>query len=98
TGLDVEAMRLLVAWGADPGLATLRAEEPQRTVRNEVNEVEEDPSGLPPVPVGGPAVHPIHAASGVGYGEGFAGNPHRHVPDGWMDAVRYLIEELGADV
>ncbi len=57
-----------------------------------------DPSGLPPVAVGGPAVYPIHAASGVGYGEGFAGNAHRHTPDGWLPAVKFLIEELGADV
>jgi len=57
-----------------------------------------DASGLPPVVVGGPAVYPIHAASGVGYGEGFAGNAHRHTPDGWLRAVTYLIEELGADV
>jgi ankyrin repeat protein len=57
-----------------------------------------DPSGLPPVPVGGPGVYPIHAASGVGYGEGFAANIHRVVPDGWLPAVKYLVEELGADV
>ncbi len=57
-----------------------------------------DASGLPPVPAGGPGVWPIHAASGVGYGEGFAGNAHRHAPDGWFPAVRYLVEELGADV
>ncbi|WP_419938257.1 ankyrin repeat domain-containing protein [Candidatus Palauibacter sp.] len=57
-----------------------------------------DASGLPPVPPGGPGVMPIHAASGVGYGEGFAGNAHRHTPDGWLPAVKYLIEELGADV
>ena len=41
---------------------------------------------------------PIHAASGVGYGLGFAGNTHRHVPDGWLPAVKFLVEELGADV
>ena len=40
----------------------------------------------------------IHAASGVGYGQGFAGNAHRHAPDAWMAAVKYLIEELGVDV
>ncbi len=50
------------------------------------------------MPVGGPAAKPIHAASGVGYGEGYAGNAHRHVPGGWLPAVRYLVEELGADV
>ena len=56
-----------------------------------------DASGLPPVPAGGPGVWPIHAASGVGYGEGFAGNAHRHAPDGWLPAVRYLVE-LGVDI
>ena len=55
-----------------------------------------DPSGLPPYKAGGPGVFPIHAASGVGYGEGFAGNAHRH-SDSWLEAVQYLIE-LGADV
>ena len=38
------------------------------------------------------------AASGIGYGEGFAANVHRHVPDGWLPTVTYLVEELGADV
>jgi ankyrin repeat protein len=50
------------------------------------------------VPPGGPGVYPIHAASGVEYGEGFAGNSHRHAPDGWLPALKYLVEELGADV
>ena len=61
-------------------------------------EDELDPSGLPPIPVNGPAIFPIHAAAGVGYGQSFAGNAHRYVPDGWMDALRYLVEEHGADV
>jgi ankyrin repeat protein len=43
-------------------------------------------------------VFPLHAASGVGYGEGFESNAHRHVPDGWLPAVKYLVEELGTDV
>ena len=42
----------------------------------------EDVSGLPPVPVGGPGVTPLQAATGVGYGEGFAANSHRHAPSG----------------
>ena len=58
----------------------------------------DDASGLPPVPEGGPGVWPIHAASGVGYGQGYAANDHRHVPDGWLPAVKMLVEELGADV
>ena len=52
----------------------------------------------PPVPPGGPGAFPIHAAAGVEYGEGFAGNAHRHAPNGWMPAIKYLVEELGADV
>ena len=93
--LDVEAMKLLVAYGADPSIPTEKV--PARRYGRGGGE-EADASGLPPVPVGGPAVYPIHAASGVGYGQGFAGNAHRHVPDGWLPAVRYLVEELGADV
>jgi ankyrin repeat protein len=91
---DVEAMRMLVAFGADPNVPTLKP--PPRGRRGDGLEL--DPSGLLPVPAGGPAVYPIHAASGVGYGEGYAGNSHRHVPNGWLPAVKYLVEELGADV
>jgi ankyrin repeat protein len=57
-----------------------------------------DPSGLPVVPSGGPGVFPLHAAAGSEYGEGFAGNAHRHAPDAWLATVKYLVEELGADV
>ena len=41
----------------------------------------------------------IHAASGVGYGEGFAGNAHRHVGE-WVDVRRFkfLVEDIGMDV
>ena len=94
---DVEAMKLLVAWGADPNIPT-RKVPTRRFVFRPEDEPEADPSGLPEVPVGGPAVYPIHAASGVGYGEGFAANQHSHAPDGWIPAVRFLVEELGADV
>lgn len=92
---DVAAMQLLVANGADPGIPTRK---PAERRRRRGADADEDPSGLDPVPVGGPGVYPIHAASGVGYGKDFAANSHRHVPDGWMPAVRYLVEELGADV
>jgi ankyrin repeat protein len=98
---DVEAMRLLVAHGADPNIPTskLPSRGRPRPQGEDGKEKEEgDPSGLPPVPVGGPAVYPLHAASGAGYGEGFAGYAHQHVPGGWMPAVKYLVEELGADV
>jgi ankyrin repeat protein len=91
---DVDAMRLLVAHGADPNVPTRKPVGGRRRRGG----AGPDPSGLPPVPDGGPGVWPIHAASGVGYGEGYAGNAHRAVPDGWVPAVKYLVEELGADV
>ena len=72
-----------------------RAPEPRR---RRDGEAAPDPSGLPPVEAGDPGVWPIHAASGVGYGEGFESNAHRHVPDGWLPSVRYLVEEIGVDV
>ena len=90
---DVAAMRLLAAHGADPNVPT-RAPEPRRRREGDAP----DPSGLPPSVAGGPGVWPLHAASGVGYGEGFESNAHRHVPDGWLPSVRYLIEEVGVDV
>ncbi len=94
---DVKAMKLLVAYGADPDIPTKKT--PRRRFRwSRQNADQPDPSGLSPVPNGGPAVYPIHAASGVGYGVARAGNSHRHVPDGWLPAVKYLVEELGADV
>jgi ankyrin repeat protein len=34
----------------------------------------------------------------VGYGEGFAANSHRYAPTGFLPAIKYLVEELGADV
>jgi ankyrin repeat protein len=46
----------------------------------------------------GPGVLPIHAAAGVGYGNGFAGNSHRHAPDAWMAVMKYLVEDLHTDV
>ena len=93
--LDIDAMRLLLAHGADPNMPTRKIPERKRRGGDADNT---DYSGLPPVPMGGPAVYPIHAASGVGHGQGFAGNSHRHVPDGWLPAVKFLVEELGADV
>lgn len=98
--LDMPAMRLLVEYGADPSTPTMKV--PERTLRRltsliDEDETDGDPSGLPPVPIGGPGVHPIHAAAGVGYGLGLAANSHRHAPNAWLPTVKYLVEELGAD-
>src|SRR4051794_2403141 len=106
---DLEAMKLLVAAGADPNIPTIAPPIPVRR----------GPGGPPqgaggaimptadadkpkfnalPVPAGGPGALAIHAAAGVEYGEGFAGNAHRHAPDAWMAVMKYLVEELHADV
>jgi uncharacterized protein len=95
---DIAAMKLLVAAGADPGVPTIKP--PGRARFGDQTEAREsvDQSGLPPVPIGGPSVTPLHAAAGVGYGEGFGANSHRYAPTGMLAAVKYLVEELGADV
>jgi len=135
-GTDVEAMKLLVKYGADPNIPTMaagggggrgggggggaagRAGGAGAAGRGGAAgaagagdgaavppaapaappEPRLDPSGLPPVPAGGPGVSPLHAAAGAEYGEGFAGNAHRHAPESWLPAVKYLIEVIGADV
>ena len=101
-GTDEKAMRLLLQYGADPGIPTRRPPSRRRGGYGGGGGDRVDPSGLPPVPTGGPGVFPIHAASGVGYsggdGAGRAGVSHIHVPNGWMPSVKLLVEELGADV
>jgi uncharacterized protein len=98
--LDIPAMKLLKKYGADHTIATTK---PSGQMRNDDASPDEsaagkgDPSGLSPIPPGGPGVFPLHAASGVGYGEGFAANSHIHAPDAWMPAVKYLLEELKVD-
>ena len=101
---DVAAMRLLQSYGADPNLSTTKLPsrrrnfDPGNPVSGDDEEDDElDPSGLPKVPVGGPAVHPMHAASGVGFGTSRVAQQHRSVPDGWLPSMRYFIGELGMD-
>jgi ankyrin repeat protein len=92
---DVAAMKLLVARGADPNIPSVKGAGRPRT-GDEQREVE-DVAKIPPIPVGGPGVPAVVAAAGSGYGEGFAANSHRYAPTGMLAAVKYLIEELGAD-
>ena len=100
---DVAAMRLLKSYGADPNLWTTKLParrrnfDPGNPTSGDDEEDELDPSGLPKVPVGGPAVHPMHAASGVGFGTSRVAQQHRSVPDGWLPSMKYFIEELGMD-
>jgi uncharacterized protein len=127
-GTDLMAMKLLIAYGADPDIPTMA---PQQQVRRggggppaagqqgaaggQPTGASGQPQGAggaimptaeagmrkydaPPIPYGGPGAFAIHAASGVEYGEGFAGNAHRHAPGAWLSVVKYLVEELHADV
>jgi uncharacterized protein len=92
---DIEAMKLLIARGADPQITTIKGPTQARQ-QGGVNAG--DPTRLPPMPTGSPGIGPLHAAAGVGYGEGFAGNAHRFAATGMMSAVKFLIEEVGVDV
>jgi ankyrin repeat protein len=103
---DLAAMKLLVAYGADPNIPTIAPPAPIRRGPQGGGPGQDGMAGAaapekpawPLVPPGGPGAYAIHAAAGVEYGEGFAGNAHRHAPDGWLPVVKYLVEELGADV
>jgi ankyrin repeat protein len=92
---DIEGMKLLIARGADPLITTIKG--PSQPRRGEGTNAG-DQSGLQPMPAGSPGIGPLHAAAGVGYGEGFAGNAHRFAATGMMAAVKFLIEEVQVDV
>ena len=130
--VDVDAMKLLIAHGADPNIASNPPPARGRGGRGgggggnlaggggrgggggagggraggadipgySAPQFKLDPQveALAKVAPVGPGVLPVEAAAGVGYGNGFAGNSHRHAPDGWMPAIRYLVEVLHADV
>ena len=90
---DVDAMKMLVAAGADPTITTMKP-----LSRRFPGEGGEDKSGLTPLPIGGPNVTPLQAAAGVGYGFGFAANSHHYAESGMLPAVKYLVDEIGVDV
>jgi ankyrin repeat protein len=96
---DIAAMKLLLSYGADPNIATTKppanARFQQGGTRSGDNR---DGTGIPPLPTGGPDIPPLVAAAGAGYGEGFAANAHRFAPTGMLEAVKFLVEELHADV
>jgi ankyrin repeat protein len=87
-----------------PAEAEIAAAEAQKTVGGAIaaplatEEPSVDPSGMPEVPVGGPFVSPIHVVAGAGYGQSWAANAHIHAPDAWLQSIRFLVEECGADV
>jgi len=96
---DIAGMKLLLAYGADPNIATMK---PPATARFQQGGTRSgdgrDGTGIPPIPTGGPDIPPLLAAAGAGYGEGFAANAHRFAPTGMLAAVKFLVEELHVDV
>ncbi len=93
---DLEAMKLLVAHGADPNIPTSWPEVGMRERRQQDGRQQED-SALPYIPEGAPNAHPIHIAAGGGY-LGLGAFSVRNTPDQFLPAVKYLVEEHGADV
>jgi len=97
---DIAAMTLLLEHGADPNISTTKPPANNRFQQGGTRsgDASRDGTGRPPVPTGGPDIPPLVAAAGAGYGEGFAANAHRFAPTGMLAAVKFLVEEVHADV
>jgi ankyrin repeat protein len=93
---DLEAMKLLVAYGADPTVPTSWPAIGMRERRQQDGRQQED-SGLRSIPEGVPNAYPVHVAAGGGW-IGLGAFSVRSVPDQFMAALKYLIDEHGADV
>ncbi len=93
---DIEAMKALVDHGADPNIPTTLPEVGMRAGRQNDGRLQQD-SGVLPLPEGTPNMYPIHIAAGGGY-MGLGAFQMNSVPNNFLNAVKYLVEEHGADV
>lgn len=93
---DVEAMKLLTSYGADPTIPTAWPDPGMRERRQQDGRQQED-SGLPYIPTNAFNAYPIHVAAGGGF-TGLGSFSVRSVPGSFIPAVKYLVEELGQDV
>lgn len=93
---DIEAMKLLSRYGADPNIPTAWPAPEMRERRQQDGRQQED-SGLPYIPTDAFNAYPIHVAAGGGF-TGLGSFSIRNVPGSFIPAVKYLIEEHGADV
>lgn len=93
---DIEAMKLLASYGADPNIPTSWPAPEMRERRQQDGRQQED-SGLPYIPTDAFNAYPIHVAAGGGF-TGLGSFSIRNVPDNFIPAVKYLVEEHGADV
>ena len=93
---DLEAMRMLASYGADPNIPTRWPAVGMRERRQQDGRQQDD-SGLPSIPEGAENAYPIHAAAGGGY-LGLGAFSVRSAPDQFLPALQYLIEEHDVDV
>jgi len=93
---DLEMMKLLVAYGADPNIPTSWPAVGMRERRQQDGRQQED-SGLPWIPEDAFNAYPIHVAAGGGF-TGLGSFSIRNVPHSFIPAVQYLVEEHGIDV
>lgn len=93
---DIEAMKLLSQYGADPNIPTAWPAPEMRERRQQDGRQQED-SGLPYIPTNAFNAYPIHVAAGGGF-TGLGSFSIRNVPGSFIPAVQYLIDEHGADV
>ena len=93
---DLDAMQKLARYGADPNMPTTLPEPGLREGRQNDGRLQED-SGLPMLPEGTPNMYAIHAAAGGGY-MGLGPFMMNSVPNNFLNVVKYLVDEHGADV
>ena len=93
---DIEVMKLLTEYGADPHIPTAWPAPEMRERRQQDGRQQED-SGLPYIPADAYNAYPIHVAAGGGF-TGLGSFSIRNVPGNFIPAVKYLIEEHGIDV
>ena len=96
---DIEAMKLLVAYGADPDDPDDEAGRTHaRFGDGDARDARRRLDGCRRCRSAARHARRCRPPPASGYGEGFAGNAHRFAPTGMLAAVKYLVEELGADV
>jgi len=93
---DIEAMKMLSSYGADPNIPTAWPAPEMRERRQQDGRQQED-SGLPYIPTDAFNAYPIHVAAGGGF-TGLGSFSIRNVPGSFIPAVKYLVEEHDADV
>jgi ankyrin repeat protein len=93
---DVQAMKMLSSYGADPSIPTAWPAPEMRERRQQDGRQQED-SGLPYIPRNAFNAYPIHVAAGGGF-TGLGSFSIRNVPGNFIPAVKYLVEQQGIDV